>query len=253
MELGLKGKIALVTGASKGIGLAVAEALAGEGARVALVARDGAALDLAVDSIRQAGGEAVAVPGDVSRLAEVEWIVAETRRLLGDPLVLIANAGGPPAGTPTELDEDAWARAVELTLMSSVRLVREVVPAMRRQRWGRIVNITSFVVKQPLLTLALSNALRSGVTAFAKTLSEEIAADGVTVNNVAPGYTATARLDDLFENEQAKQALVDRIPARRLAEPAEIAAAVTYLASQQAGYVTGQTLVVDGGVVEALF
>jgi 3-oxoacyl-[acyl-carrier protein] reductase len=253
MDLGLKGKIALVTGASKGIGLAVAEALAGEGARVALVARDGAALDLAVDRIRQAGGEAVAVPGDVSRLAEVEWIVAETRRLLGDPLVLISNAGGPPAGVPTELDEDAWARAVELTLMSSVRLVREVVPAMRRQRWGRIVNITSFVVKQPLLTLALSNALRSGVTAFAKTLSEEIAADGVTVNNVAPGYTATARLDDLFENEQAKQALVDRIPARRLAEPAEIAAAVAYLASQQAGYVTGQTLVVDGGVVEALF
>ncbi len=253
MDFGLKGKIALVTGASKGIGLAVAEALAGEGATVVLVARDGAALDLAVDRIQQAGGEAVAVPGDVSRLSEVEWIVAETRRLVGDPLVLVANAGGPPAGMPTALDEEAWARAVELTLMSSVRLVREVLPAMRRQRWGRIVNITSFVVKQPLLTLALSNALRSGVTAFAKTLSEEIAADGVTVNNVAPGYTATARLDDLFENEQAKQALVDRIPARRLAEPAEIAAAVTYLASQQAGYMTGQTLVVDGGVVEALF
>ncbi len=253
MDLGLNGKIALVTGASKGIGFAVAQALAAEGARVALVARDGAALERAVAGIEQAGGEAVMIEGDVSRLAEVERIAAETRRRLGDPSVLVANAGGPPAGVPTQLDEEAWAAAVELTLMSSVRLTREVLPAMRRERWGRIVNITSFLVKQPLLTLALSNALRSGVTAFAKTLSEEIAADGVTVNNVAPGYTATARLDDLFENEQAKQALVERIPAKRLAEPAEIAAAVTYLASQQAGYVTGQTLVVDGGVVKALF
>ncbi len=253
MDLGLNGKIALVTGASKGIGFAVAQALAAEGARLALVARDGAALERAVAGITQAGGEAVAIEGDVSRLAEVERIAAETRRRLGDPSVLVANAGGPPAGVPTQLDEEDWAAAVELTLMSSVRLTREVLPAMRRERWGRIVNVTSFVVKQPLLTLALSNALRSGVTAFAKTLSEEIAADGVTVNNVAPGYTATARLDDLFENEQARRALVDRIPARRLAEPAEIAAAVTYLASQQAGYVTGQTLVVDGGVVKALF
>ena len=253
MDLGLNGKIALVTGASKGIGYAVAQALAAEGARVALVARDGAALERVVAGITRAGGEAVAIEGDVSRLAEVERIAAQTRRRLGDPAVLVANAGGPPPGVPTQLDEEAWAAAVELTLMSSVRLARAVLPAMRRERWGRIVNITSFLVKQPLLTLALSNALRSGVTAFAKTLSEEIAADGVTVNNVAPGYTATARLDDLFENEQAKRALVERIPARRLAEPSEIAAAVTYLASQQAGYVTGQTLVVDGGLVKALF
>ncbi|MEJ2291093.1 MAG: SDR family oxidoreductase [Deinococcales bacterium] len=252
MDLGLKGKIALVTGASKGIGLAVAQTLAAEGARVALVARDADALGQAVRGIQQAGGEAVAVPGDVSRLADVERIVAEVRRQLGDPDVLVANAGGPPAGVPTSLGEEAWAAAFELTLMSSVRLAREVVPAMRRARWGRIVNITSFLVKEPVLNLALSNALRSGVTAHAKGLSEEIASDGVTVNNVGPGYTATERLDDLFD-EEGMSALVDRIPARRLAEPEEIAAAVTFLASDRAGYITGQTLVVDGGFVKGLF
>ncbi len=252
MDLGLSGKIALVTGASKGIGLAVAQLLAAEGARVALVARDGAGLDEAVRGIKQTGGDAVGIQGDVSRLVEVERIGTETRRLLGDPAVLVANAGGPPAGKPSELREDAWAEAVELTLMSSVRLAREVVPAMRRARWGRIVNITSFLVKEPVLNLALSNALRSGVTAHAKGLSEEIASDGVTVNNVGPGYTATERLDDLFD-EAGMRALVERIPARRLAEPEEIAAAVAFLASDRAGYITGQTLVVDGGFVKGLF
>jgi len=252
MDLGLNGKIALVTGASKGIGLAVAQALAAEGARVALVARDGDALERAVAGIAQAGGDAVAVQGDVSRLADVERIVAQTRRQLGDPSVLVANAGGPPAGTPTSLDEEAWAAAVELTLMSSVRLAREVLPAMRRGRWGRIVNITSLSVKEPILNLALSNALRSGVTAYAKSLAQEVAAEGVTVNNVGPGYTATERLTELFRDEAGKRALVASIPARRLGEPAEIAAAVAFLASAQAAYITGQTLIVDGGAVKGL-
>ena len=252
MDLGLNGKIALVTGASKGIGLAVAQALAAEGARVALVARDGATLESAVAGIAQAGGEAVAIKGDVSRLADVERVAAETRRRLGDPAVLVANAGGPPAGVPTELDEAAWAAAVELTLMSSVRLAREVLPAMRRARWGRIVNITSLSVKEPILNLTLSNALRSGVTAFAKSLAQEVAAEGVTVNNVGPGYTATERLSELFQDEAGKRALIERIPARRLGEPSEVAAAIAFLASAQAGYITGQTLIVDGGAVKGL-
>ncbi len=252
MDLGLNGKIALVTGASKGIGLAVAQMLAAEGARVALVARDRDALERAVAGIAQQGGEAVAVQGDVSRLADVERIVAQTRRQLGDPTVLVANAGGPPAGTPTALDEEAWAAAVELTLMSSVRLAREVLPAMRQGRWGRIVNITSLSVKEPILNLTLSNALRSGVTAYAKSLAQEVAAEGVTVNNVGPGYTATERLNELFQDEAGKRELIASIPARRLGEPAEIAAAIAFLASAQAAYITGQTLIVDGGAVKGL-
>jgi len=252
MDLGLRGKIALVTGASKGIGLAVAQSLAAEGARVALVARDAAALERAVASIRDAGGEAVAVRGDVSRLDEVERIGAETRRLLGDPAVLVANAGGPPAGVPSALDEEAWAGAVELTLMSTVRLVREVLPAMRGAGWGRIVTITSLSVKEPILNLTLSNALRAGVTGYAKTLAHEVAAEGVTVNNVGPGYTATERLSELFADEAARRVLVESIPAKRLAEPEEVASAVAFLASEAAGYITGQTLVVGGGIIKGL-
>jgi 3-oxoacyl-[acyl-carrier protein] reductase len=252
MDLGLDGKTALVSGASKGIGRAVAQALAAEGARVALVARDADALAAAVEAIGEAGGEALAVPGDVSQLAEVERVVAETRRRLGDVSVLVANAGGPPAGTPTAIGEAAWDAAVDLTLMSAVRLGRAVLPAMQAARWGRIVNITSLSVREPILNLTLSNALRAGVTAWAKTLSQEVAADGVTVNNVGPGYTATERLEELFTDAAAKRALIERIPARRFAEPAEIAAAVAFLASQQAGYITGQTLVVDGGMVKGL-
>jgi len=252
MDLGLAGKTALVTGASKGIGRAAARALAAEGMRVALVARDAEALARAVDGIERAGGEAVAIPGDVSRLEDVERVVAETRERLGDASVLVANAGGPAAGEPTAVDEAAWSGAVDLTLMSAVRLGRAVLPAMRAQRWGRIVNITSLSVREPILNLTLSNALRAGVTAWAKTLSQEIAADGVTVNNVAPGYTATERLEELFADADAKRALVERIPAGRFGEPAEIAAAVAFLASAQAGYITGQTLVVDGGFVKGL-
>lgn len=252
MDLGLNGKIALVTGASKGIGLAAAQALAAEGARVALVARSGDALDEAVRGIESAGGEALAVVGDVGRADEVERVVAEVRRRLGDPQVLVANAGGPRAGTPSGLDEQAWADAVQLTLMSTVRLVQATLPAMRRGRWGRIVTITSLSVREPLLNLTLSNALRAGVTGYIKTLSQEVAAEGITANNVAPGYTATARLAELFADAAAERALVETIPAKRLGTPEEIAAAVAFLASEPAAYVTGQTLLVDGGIVKSL-
>ncbi len=251
MDLGLIGKTALVTGASRGIGLAVARTLAAEGARVALVARNRETLAEAVAGIERAGGEAVALAGDVSRADDVDRVVAETRSRLGQVSVLVANAGGPPAGTPTQVEDAAWDGAVDLTLMSAVRLAKAVLPAMRAATWGRIVNITSLSVREPILNLTLSNALRAGVTAWAKTLSQEIAADGVTVNNVGPGYTATERLGELFSDDALGQ-LAERIPARRLAEPDEIAAAVAFLASQQAGYITGQTLVVDGGMVKGL-
>lgn len=253
MDFGLAGKTALVTGASKGIGFAVAAGLAAEGARVALAARDERALERAVERLRLAGGEAFGVAADVSEARAVDDLLAQVRARYGDPEVLVVNAGGPPAGLPSELDEAAWARGYDLTLMSYVRLARAALGPMRAAGWGRIVGITSLSVKQPIPNLTLSNAFRAAVTAFAKTLSQEVAAEGVTVNNVAPGYTATERLEELFTDEAARERLVRSIPARRFGTPEEIAAAVVFLASAQAAYLTGQTLVVDGGAVGATY
>jgi 3-oxoacyl-[acyl-carrier protein] reductase len=252
MDLDLHGKIALVTGGSRGIGLAVAEGLAAEGARVALSARDHASLARAVDSLGSAGGEAVAFPADVSDQEQVSGLFARIRETLGDPQILVVNAGGPPAGLPSGLSEEQWSRGFELTLMSAVRLTREALPAMRAARWGRVVNITSLAVKQPVPNLALSNAFRAAVTGFAKSLSNEVAADGITVNSVGPGYTATERLEELFADESDKRRLLESIPARRFGTPEEVASLVVYLASRQAAYLTGQTIVPDGGATLGL-
>lgn len=241
-----------MTGASTGIGRAVAEALAAEGVRVGVNARGAKVLDETVGAIRDAGGEAVALPGDVSDADGVARLLADMRAALGDPLIVVANAGGPPTGLPSEVTDDAWHEAYELTLMSAVRLARSTLPAMRKAGWGRIVNVTSLSVREPILRLTLSNAMRAGLTGFAKTLASEVAPDGVTVNGVAPGYTATVRVEELFPNEAAKAALVESIPMRRMAEPAEVAAVVAFLASVPAAYITGQTVLVDGGMVKSL-
>src|SRR5680860_1885042 len=220
MELGIAGKVALVTGASEGIGKAIAAALAAEGATVVVNARGKERLDAAAAELEAAGGRVSAVAGDVSSTDDIEALVTEVRRSVGDPDVLVVNAGGPPKGLPSALSDEQWRLAYELTLMSAVRLTREVLPAMRRSGWGRIINVTSLSVREPIDELTLSNAMRSGLTAFARTLATEVAAEGVTVNNIAPGYTATARLNELFDDDAAKAALVAIIPARRLAEPA---------------------------------
>lgn len=253
MDLGLEEKVALVTGASDGIGRAIAEAMTAAGATVVINARNEERLLAAAAALRSAGGHVRAVAGDVSSAAEVERLVAAVRQEEGDPDVLVVNAGGPPKGQATSLSDEEWGRAYELTLMSAVRLARAVLPAMRRAGWGRIVNVTSLSVREPLDMLTLSNVMRSGLTAYAKTLATEVAAEGVTVNNVAPGYTATERLNELFEDDAAKARLVAAIPAGRLAEPGEIAAAAAFLASRQAAYITGQTLLVDGGFVKSPF
>jgi 3-oxoacyl-[acyl-carrier protein] reductase len=253
MDLQIAGKVALVTGASKGIGLAIAQGLAAEGCRVMMSARGETALQKAVEEIRLHGGEAFAFAADVRAPQEIAALFAHTRQLLADPAIVVVNAGGPAAGRADSLAESAFADAYELTLMSAVRLARAALPAMQAQRWGRIINVTSLSIKQPVANLALSNTFRTAVTGFAKTLSAEVAASGITINNVAPGYTATERLEELFANEAAKTALVDTIPAKRLASPHEVAAAAVFLASQQAAYITGQTVVVDGGMVGATY
>jgi 3-oxoacyl-[acyl-carrier protein] reductase len=253
MDLQIAGKAALVTGASKGIGFAVAEGLAAEGVRLVVSARDSDALHQAAERLRALGTDVHALPADVSDARAVKALIQRTKELVGDPDILVSNAGGPPAGKPSEVDDQAWQQGFELTLMSAVRLARALAPAMRERSWGRIVNVTSLSVKQPVLNLTLSNAFRSGVTAFARTLASELAEHGVTVNNVAPGYTATERLDELFGDDYARARLMSTIPAKRFATAQEVAAAAVFLCSQQAAYVTGQTILVDGGAIQTTY
>jgi 3-oxoacyl-[acyl-carrier protein] reductase len=238
MKLGIEGKLALVTGASRGIGLAIAEGLVAEGARVVMSARGEERLRSEAARIG-----AQALPADVSRAEEIARLLAE----VGSPDILIVNAGGPPPGLALGPDDEAWARAAELTLMSAVRLARGCVPGMRERKWGRIVHVSSTSVLVPIPNLVLSNALRAAVSGFAKTLSTEVAADGITVNSVAPGPTDTERLRQLFPDPDSMRAAVARVPVGRLATPGEVAAAAVFLASVPAAMITGQTVVVDGG------
>jgi 3-oxoacyl-[acyl-carrier protein] reductase len=253
MNLHIAKKIALVTGASQGIGFAVAKGLAAEGVRVIMNARNQTTLDKAVEAIRLAGGEAFGIAGDISSPKQIEMLFDKASFVLGSPEIVVVNAGGPPSGRAATLTDEAWAKGYELTLMAAVRLARAALPSMQANGWGRIINITSLSVKQPIGNLPLSNAFRAAVTGFAKTLSSEVAAQGITINNVAPGYTETERLNELFNTEEAKRSFAQTIPAKRLGHVDEIAAAVVFLASQRAAYITGQTLLVDGGFVGSLF
>jgi 3-oxoacyl-[acyl-carrier protein] reductase len=234
----LDGRRALVTGGSKGIGLAAAHDLIRMGAHVTVAARGEDALKRAADAIG-----ARWVVADVSTPEGVQAAVAAA----GDVDILVSNAGGPAAGLPSGVSEDAWAQGFQTTFMSTVRLANATVPGMRARGWGRVIVITSLTVGRPAPTLPVSNALRAGVTNYLRTLALEVAADGVTCNTVAPGYTATERLRQLHADPQDAQKLAARIPARRFGEPNEVAAAVAFLASREAAYMTGQELLVDGG------
>ncbi|OOV13860.1 SDR family oxidoreductase [Deinococcus sp. LM3] len=234
----LDGRRALVTGGSKGIGLAAAHDLIRMGAHVTVAARGEDALKRAADAIG-----ARWVVADVSTPEGVAAAVAAA----GDVDILVSNAGGPAAGLPSGVSEDAWAQGFQTTFMSTVRLANATVPGMRSRGWGRVIAITSLTVGRPSPTLPVSNALRAGVTNYLRTLALEVAPDGVTCNTVAPGYTATERLRQLHADPQDAQKLAARIPARRFGEPNEVAAAVAFLASKEAAYITGQELLVDGG------
>jgi len=262
MDLGLKGKVALISAASKGLGKAAAMELSKEGASVAIAARGEKTLQATADEIRDlTGGRVLPVRADVSLLAEVEALVSTVMAEFGHIDILVNNAGGPRPGQFTDMTDQDWLSAVDLNLMSAIRLTRLVLPGMREQRWGRIINITSVSVKQPLPTLILSNTARAGVVAMAKTLSGQVAAEGITVNNVCPGYALTDRVRNMAsaraqaEGKSAQEIIAtweSTIPARRLGKPEELAALIAFLASERAAYITGTTIQVDGGFVQSL-
>ena len=242
MDLGLSGARALVTAASKGLGRACAQALAAEGARVFIVSRDDALLSEVQGQIGAVGHLAADLSDPTAPAAAVEAAVTA----LGGLDILVCNAGGPPPGTFESTPLEAWERGYNLTLMSAVRLASAALPHLKESGRGRIVNITSMSVRQPIANIVLSNAFRSAVTATAKTLSAEVAPYGVTVNNLAPGSILTDRARQLYTDLEAT---ARQIPARRLGTPEEFGAACAFLCSAQAGYITGQTLGIDGGAV----
>lgn len=262
MDLGLTGKSALVAAASRGLGRAIAHELAAEGARVFICARNAGALESARAEITSAtAAEVYAAVADLSTLEGIARVADGAKKSLGHVDILVNNAGGPPAGTFDMHPWDAWERAVHLTLRSTVELTRAVLPGMRQRKWGRVINVTSIAVKQPVDNLILSNSVRSAVTGFARTLANEVATDGVTVNNILPGYTRTERVEELADATASKEGLERRdilarfereIPMRRLGEPREFAALAAFLASERASYITGQSIAVDGGWIKAL-
>ena len=262
MDLGLKGKTAVVCGAGKGLGYAAALELAREGADVVVVARTQKDILDAAERIRSSSGsQALGVAADVSESGADEKVIGEAVKKFGAVDILVNNAGGPPAGDFDSHDDDAWSRAVELNLMSTVRFCRAALPYMRRNKWGRIINITSISVKQPIGGLILSNAVRAAVVGMAKTLADELAGEGVLVNNVCPGFIETDRSVGLLRGraekagtsyEEQLELLGKNIPLGRMGRPEELAALIAFLASERAGYITGATIQVDGGMLRAL-
>ncbi len=262
MDLGLRGKVALVAAASRGLGRAIAEELGAEGASLIMCARGKEALDEAADAVRAASGvQVLVVPADVSRAEDVTRVVRSAIGLFGRVDILVTNAGGPPSGNFESLGPEKWDDAVRLTLLSTINLCREVLPGMRQRKWGRIINVTSITVKQPVEGLMLSNSLRAGVTGFARTLANEVAGDGITVNNILPGYTRTQRVESLAKTAAEREGISieesirkweSEIPMKRLGEPREVAAFAAFLASERASYITGTSIQVDGGWIRSL-
>lgn len=260
MDFGLAGKSALVAASSKGLGKASALALAREGARVTICARTEADLAATADQIsRETGAEALAVPADLSSAAGIHSVVAAAAERFGGVDVLVNNSGGPARGHFADFTDDDWRRAFEVVTLNFVRFVREVVPHMRRQRWGRIVGIQSSSVKQPVEGIDLSNSLRPGIAGLVKSLTPDLAKDGITINLVLPGMFLTSRIiagagvspegDKALQEQLAPVAA--GIPVGRLGDPMELGSLVAFLASQQASYITGAVYQVDGGLIRS--
>jgi 3-oxoacyl-[acyl-carrier protein] reductase len=262
METGLKGRVVLVAGASQGMGRACAEAFAAEGAIVTMCARTDKTLQAAAAEIRKhSRAEIFAKAVDVSDSAQVKSFVAEVAQKFGRIDVCVANAAGPPPKTFLNISDEDWHSAFAMNFMSVVYLAREVIPHMQKRRWGRIVTITSTSVRQPIPDLVLSSAIRPAVVGLVKTLAGEFGKDGITCNNVAPGYTATERLAEVagpraraagVSEDEIRARWAADVPLRRLGKPEEIADAIVWLASDRAAYITGQTLLVDGGIYKGM-
>jgi len=263
MDLQLKGKTVLVTASSLGIGRATAELFIKEGCKVAICSRNKSNLINTANEFKSLYNvEPLWEVCDINRISDIENVVKLVNNNYGDIDILVNNCGGPIPGYFESLSDADWEYAYEQVLMSSVRFARLVLPGLEKKNWGRVINITSLSVKQPVDNLILSNSLRSAVTAFAKTLSNQIGKFNITVNNVAPGYTLTARLYELAVNK-AKQSgeshehvlasMANDVPMKRLARPDEVASLIVFLASEQAGYITGTTIGVDGGVIKSTY
>lgn len=265
MDLGLKERVAIVAAASTGLGRAVAERLAREGARVAICARSTETLEkTAADIFSATGSDVLAVPCDLTVESEVRTLVDSTVKRFGRLDVVVTNAGGPPSGGFAQFASglDPYRRALELNLLSTVSLTQAAIPEMRRNGWGRVIAVTSLAAKQPSTSLLLSSIARAGVLAFTKVLATELASENITVNSVCPGFTLTERLSELAEAEAgragcAPEEIYERwrreIPSHRIADPAEFADVVAFLASERASYVTGVALAIDGGIIKSLY
>jgi len=262
MDLGIKGKTALVVAASKGMGKASALGLAAEGARVVMCARGEAALkDAAAEVKQRTGAEVLALPADASRAADITRVVAEANRAFGGVDILVANVGGPPPGPFEQMTDEQWKAAFEQVHLSAVRFIREVLPHMKQARWGRILAIQSSSVKQPVDGLVLSNGIRPGIAGLFKTLAGDLAPHGITVNLVLPGRIMTDRFRE-HQTDRAKRAGISLekqmelsstdIPMGRIGTPDEFAAMVVFLASARASYVTGTAVQVDGGLIRSV-
>ena len=257
MDLGIKGKVALVTAASRGLGRGCAEHLAAEQCRVAICSRDEGAVRQAAEELAgSTGAEVVGFSADVSKPEDVGRLLENVRQSLGDPQILVTNAGGPPPGTFASTPLEEYEKALNLNLMSAVHLIHGVVPAMKTEGWGRIIAVTSISVKQPIANLLLSNMARAGLTGFLKTLSTELASFGITVNALLPGTHKTSRIEQLVKDtaardnkseEEVYREMTNAIPSRTIGDPTDFGAAAAFLAGNQARYITGQSLLIDGG------
>jgi 3-oxoacyl-[acyl-carrier protein] reductase len=262
VDFGLRGKVALVGASSKGLGRAVAEELAAEGAHIVMCARGKETLDQTAASIRQKTGvKVLAITADVSNPSDASRVAAVALEEFERVDILVSNSGGPPSGPFESFTAEAWDAATRLLLKSAVELTRAVLPGMKERRWGRILNVTSIAAKQPIEGLMLSNSIRAAVIGFARTLATEVAPFGITVNNLLPGYTRTDRVQELATAAGGKAGSSDgdiiakwerEIPMRRLGEPREFAALAAFLASERASYITGSSIAVDGGWIRSL-
>ena len=262
MDLGIKGRVALIAASSQGIGLATAEAFAAERCRVAMCARNQQTLQAAAERIRKKHlAEVFADALDVTDAGAVGQFVAAVASKFGGVDICVTNAGGPPAKGFLAASLDDWKKAVDANFLSTVYFAREVIPHMQKKKWGRMITITSITTKQPVADLVLSNAVRAAVVGLVKSLANEFGKDGILVNNVGPGFTATDRLRELAKARSAtsgksEQEFLDAwagdAPLKRLGEPRELAETIVWLASERASYITGQTVLVDGGMYKGL-